>query len=350
MLQAGYAKEPFDLKLFVLRCMSKLQWIILCAAMGALIIGGIYYVKNVTFGGRIPYVITQKLDVDYAKDPDTGSDYSYYVAYTWEDWIKSDVFMEGFLEKLPEQMTKEEVSGYYEMTLPADVRHPYLTVKHPDRDMASALADALRNRLFRFAEEQKEIDTIDVIDTTGPAPEIRDIRTLRAVILGAVLGTFFALFATAFQMVLEEGIFLPETFTYRYQVPVIGYIDENGTCSAEVSAAAAYLFRDKQRIGITAVEPELDLTEGKSLFGEEQAVCVPSVLQVPEAFAYLRECDANLLLVSAGIGNGKAIESVLYMCKMHDVEITAVLLVGADSRLIRRYRLNLSGKKGGGAA
>ena len=60
-----YAKEPFDLKLFVLHGLKMVKWILLSAFIGALCIGGGYYLKNVTFGGQIPYVITRKLDVDY---------------------------------------------------------------------------------------------------------------------------------------------------------------------------------------------------------------------------------------------------------------------------------------------
>ena len=73
--------------------------------------------------------------------------------------------------------------------------------------------------------------------------------------------------------------------------------------------------------------------------------CLPSALQVPEVLNYLRENEGNLLLVKAGCGNGKAIASVLYLCKMHDVKITAALLVDADRSLIERYRFDLRSKK-----
>ena len=338
MWQCKYAKEPFDLKLFVLRCIQKWKCILFACLLGAVCIGGIYYLKNVTFGGRIPYMVTQKLDVEYAKDPETQAVYSYYVAYTWNDWLQSDVFMEGLVKKLPEGMTQEEVVQYYEMTLPADVRNPYLIVKHPDRETAQQLATILREELDVFAQKQKEIATIDVIDMIGPALEVRDIRTLRAVMLGAVLGTFFALFGLAFQLILDEGIYVPETVTYRYQIPAVGYIDREGQACAGVKESIAYLFDDKSKVGITAVEPQLDLTAVQRFFREEQAVCIPSVLQVPESLALLREKEGNLLLVQAGIGNGKAIEAVLHLCSIHDVPVTAVLLVDADGKLVKRYR------------
>jgi len=240
----------------------------------------------------------------------------------------------------------EEFQQYYEMTLPSDVRNPYLVITHPDKGTAERLSAVLLAGLKAFAEKQKEIETITVIDTDGPMLQVRDIRTFRAVVLGAVIGTFFALFALAFHLILEESIYLPETFFYRYGVPVAGYVDEEGNYSGETKASIEYLFAGMERIGITAVEPELDLTKGQALFENDRAVCLPSVLQIPQSVEYLREKEGNLLLIKAGNGNGKAIESVLYLCENHDVKITAALLMKADRRLIGRYRFGLHQKKG----
>ena len=345
MWQNGYAKEPFDLKLFVLHGLKMVKWVILSALIGAVCIGGGYYLKKVTFGGHIPYVITNKLDVEYALNPETGLEYSYYVAYTWNDWIKSDVFFdETFAGSVP-GMDREEMMRSYTMTLPADVRNPYLEVRHQDKEIAAALEKAVIARLMTFIDEQKEIATIEVIDTSEPKLEIRDIRTLRAVVLGAVLGTFFALFALAFQMILGEGVLVPEVFTYRYQIPVAGYFDRDGGASKGLTESLKYLFRDAKKVGVTAVEPDLDLTMVKALLEEKEIICLPSVLQVPESLEHLRNMEQNLLLVRSDSGNGKAIESVLYLYKMHDVKIDGVVLMDVDASLISRYRFKLFGNK-----
>ena len=346
MWQGRFAKEPFDLKLFVLRCIDNVKWIFFGALASAICIGGIYYLSNVTFGGSIPYQITHKLDVTYAKDPDTGLEYSYYVAYTWNDWIKSDKFLSEHLEGNTLTMEAGVFQQHYEMTLPSDVRNPYLVITHPDKGTAEQLSVVLLAGLEAFAGEQQEIETITVIDTDGPVLQVRDIRTFRAVVLGAVIGTFFALFALAFQVILEESIYLPETFSYRYGIPVAGYLDQEGNYSEEIKVGIEYLFAGMDKVGITAVEPELDLTKGQVLFENDRAVCLPSVLQIPQSVEYLREKEGNLLLVKAGNGNGKAIESVLYLCEIHNVKITAALLADADRRLIGRYRFGLHRKKG----
>ena len=345
MWQSRYAKEPFDLKLFVLHGLKMVKWVILSALIGAVCIGGGYYLKKVTFGGHIPYVITNKLDVEYALNPETGLEYSYYVAYTWNDWIKSDVFFDDTLNGSVPGMGREEMLQFYTMTLPADVRNPYLVIRHPDKETAVALEKAITARLMTFAREQKEIEAIEVIDTSEPELEIRDIRTFRAVVLGAVLGTFFALFTLAFQLILGEGVLVPEVFTYRYQIPAAGYVDREGNASKELIPSLRYIFRDVRSVGITAVEADLDLTVAKNWFEGKEAVCLPSPMQVPDSLEHLRKMELNLLLLRADSGNGKAIESVLYLCKMHDVKIGGVVLMDADASLINRYRFKLFGNR-----
>lgn len=345
MWQCQYAKEPFDLKLYVLRIVKNIKWIFMGMLLGALCIGGIYYLVNVTFGGKLPYVVTQKLYVEYAQDPNDQDSYSYFSAYTWNDWVKSDLLVQPVLEKLSADMTKEELTDCLEVTLPSDLRVPYLLITHEDADVAAQIAECMEAQLAVFAGEQKEIESVAVIDTIGPEPEVRDIRTFRAVILGAVVGTFFALFAVAFRLILDEAVFLPETFTFRYQIPAVGYLDEDGAASADVEQGIKYLFRDQKKIGISAVEPEIDLQCAAGFFEGKKAVLIPSPLQVPESLPLLRENDGNLLLVQAGCGNGKAIEAVLHLCGVHDVPVTAVLLVDAERGLIERYRFNIGGKR-----
>ena len=50
MLDAYYGKEPFDLRLTALRLLRNLNKILLWTAVGTLLFGGGYYVKNVLFG------------------------------------------------------------------------------------------------------------------------------------------------------------------------------------------------------------------------------------------------------------------------------------------------------------
>lgn len=317
MWQCAYAKEPFDLRLFVLRSIRKWKWILLGTLAGMLLIGGGYYIKNVTLGGKIPYVVTNKFYIEYAVDPEDGNRFSYFEAYTLADWMKSDLLVPGMLEKLSAEMSAEEFISYYTVTLPADLRVPYFTVTHPDKEMAAEISTILAETLIEFGENQMEIESVQWMDMAGPELQFQDIRTARAIVLGAVAGFFVSLFGIAFIGIVDEKIYVPETFVYRYDIPMLGYVDGEGYVSAEVAENLKRLFGEMHEIG------EINADDAQALTGASET---------------LRAMDGNLLLVPAGKVSGKTIEFLLNQCKTQDITITAALLVDADEDLINQYR------------
>ena len=317
MWQCAYAKEPFDLRLFVLQSIRRWKWILLGVIAGIILIGGGYYLKNVTFGGKIPYEVTNKFYIEYAVDPETGDRYSYFEAYTWEDWMKSDTLVPQMLEKLSVEMSAEEFVTYYEATLPADLRIPYFTVTHPDKDMALEISTILAETMKKFGESQLQIDCVEWMDMVGPELQFRDIRTVRAIVLGAIVGFFVALFGMAFVGIVDEKIYVPETFVYRYDIPMLGYVDEEGCVSPEVAENLTRFFGELHEIG------EINAADAEAL---------------TDAAETLRAMDGNLLLVPAGEVHGKTIEFLLNQCKAQSITITAALLVNADGSLINQYR------------
>ncbi len=323
MWQCAYAKEPFDLRLFVLRSIRNWKWILLGILAGVILIGGGYYLKNITLGGKIPYEVTNKFYIEYAVDPSSGNRYSYFEGYTWDDWMKSDMVVPGMLAKLSVDMAAEEFVTYYEASLPADLRIPYLVVTHPDEAIAAEISELLANAMISFGEEQLQIESVEWMDMVGPRLQFRDIRVARAMILGAVVGFAVSLFAIAFLGIVDEKIYVPETFVYRYDIPMLGYVDSEGEVSPEVEANLARLFGDMHEIG------EINAADAEAL---------------AESYETLSAMDGNLLLVPAGEVTGKNIEYLLNQCKMQNVTITAALLVDADSRLINEYRFGRIGE------
>ena len=77
MREWPYAKEPFDTKLFVLRFMKKIQWVLLGILIGAFLIGGGYYLKKVVFGGPTEYEITTTYYIEYVHRDDKGNIFNY---------------------------------------------------------------------------------------------------------------------------------------------------------------------------------------------------------------------------------------------------------------------------------
>lgn len=317
MWQCSYAKEPFDTRLFVLRCIKKWKMVLLGILFGAVFVGGGYYVKNVMLAGKVPYTVTNKLYVEYAADPVSGVPYSYFEAYTFNDWMKSDVYVPEMLNKLSVAMTKEEFVSCYQFSMVADLRIPYFTVTHLEPEVALEIADLVTEALQKLAAEQREVQEITRIDVVGPVHEFRDIRTARAIVLGAVLGAFVAMVFIGIVLVVDEKIYVPETFTKRYGVPMVGYVCADGEVSFDVAANLEYLFRDCKEIG------EIDAANAQA---------------ISDAVQTLRAMDGNLLLIHAGDTVGKTVENILDLCNKQEIKVTAAILVDADDALIARYR------------
>ena len=267
--------------------------------------------------GKSPYTVTNKLYVEYAVDPSSGIPYSYFEAYTFNDWMKSDVYVPDMIDKLSVAMTEEEFVSCYQFSMVADLRIPYFTVTHLEPEVALEIADLVTESLQKLAVEQREVEEITRIDVEGPELQFRDIRTVRAIVLGAVIGGFIATVSIGIVLVVDEKIYVPETFTKRYGIPMVGYVCAGGEVSCDVAANLEYLFRECKEIG------EIDAA---------------NALAISDAVKTLRAMDGNLLVIHAGDTVGKTVENILDLCNKQEIKVTAAILVDADDAFISGYR------------
>ena len=76
MWECNFAGERMDYKLFWLRFVKKIWLILATAVLGALLIGGSYYLVNITFGEEPSYKVVSQLYLDYAEDG-SGTPYEF---------------------------------------------------------------------------------------------------------------------------------------------------------------------------------------------------------------------------------------------------------------------------------
>ena len=324
-----YAKEPFDTKLFVLLFVKKIGWILLVAFLGALLVGGGYYLKKVTFGGPKQYDITTTYYIDYAhQNPENGELQDYVNDATWKSWVSSDWFVDKAWQFVQEtgfdmgkyQIQKEDLKVFFGADLPSDIRIPTSTVTTPYMEVTVALNEALQKTFFAFEEDHDEMSAIKIIDETEVTVARRDVRLVKAIMLGFVLGALAASFAVACTIIWDDTIILPETFTYRYGVPMAGYRSKGEQeWDACTEVKLQHLVKDKE----TVIMPIENLSK--------------------HDYDKLCKAEAVILVVQAGKDHGKAIEYVLHELKVLNCPIMAALLTGVDEKLIRMYRF---GRKG----
>lgn len=383
MWECNYGKEPLDMRLLVLRFLRKSPLILLAALLGAVCIGGPYFLRKVTFGPAKEYEAVTDFYIDYAVQ-ESGEEYTYFNQTTWTQLITDDVFTDKILTHMSgTRPSKQELRGYLYATMLSDTRIVTTTVTTNDPELTMKIEKALLRAMEDFGREQKEIAGVRILQEPAEASlVIADVRTFRACMLGAVIFVFVTVFYLLIYFVLDEGIYIPATFERRYGVPMLGTIH-----SGELPVLAEKLLSDggdlcepvlvtvddkvrPEQVRVALAESGIKASEDKNLNQilcklvggriSETGGCVkPGEESENQIEISAKECGENekrtevltnecfealknkklLLVVKAGAHNGKRIEKFLDFCRKCDLDAAAALLWEADERLIRAYEM-----------
>lgn len=228
MWECKYGREPLDTRLCFLRLVRKAWLVLVMAAAGALLFGGIYFIKTVVYAPAREYKAEAEFYVEYQNAVTQEQQYTFYNKETWESLIHTDVFMDEIMtqlalqtESLDSEMTREEVQNAVFATLLTDVRIVHVTVTTNSSLQTMALIHSLEPAFEKFGQQQREIDKIRAILIPQEAAFTPiDNRTGRACILGAVVFTCLTLFFLYLYVVLDTSVYLPVEFERRFGIPM----------------------------------------------------------------------------------------------------------------------------------
>lgn len=364
MWRGYYGKEPFDLRLTVLRMLYRLPVIAGATLLGTLLFGGGYYVKNVLLRGERQYAASSVYRVEYAveEEKDVGS--VYINQMSWNTYIRTELFLNAVQSHLTDagmsenkvELSNQELAESLEAFLASDLRMPSTTVTTGNAEKSVRIAKAVEAAMTQeFAEEIREIISVEVIDPSDTAIEvIPDVRAGRAFGLSAVLSCFFTVVILLLKETGDDSIWLPASLWKRYGLRTLGTIE-----SKELDQNIRYFFEERPsresalhereaqkgetpggKVAVCAVQRQVDskeVAEKLRPLKSKMWLPVPSPLLCPEVCETLREADGILLAVRAGRHAGKQVERVLEYLAQQDCEVTAAILWDADERLLRRY-------------
>ena len=344
MRELNFAKEPFDSKLFILRFWKKIWMVVASMVVGLVLIGGGNYLVKVVNGGPTQYEITSSYYVDYYMDPETGAIHNYLNEATWESIITMDWFTDRIWKHALELGMVPENHDVQQTDLPeiltadllTDVHIPCSMVVTESPDLTEILNKAVQLTFMDLGEQQPEILGVRVLDETPVQEKDRDDRTFRACILGAVMGGFVACVGISLWLISDDSIYVPETFSYRYGIPMLGVLYRGkNELSEELLVNLRYVFREKKTVAVYAVNskneiPACDWPEGYKLIEETG---------LEACYNKLRQADAVLLLVEAGAGDGKEIEHYLHELAIQEIAVQGAVLFHGDAKLLKWYRM-----------
>lgn len=334
-----WGKEPFDLRLTVLRFLRCLPVLLAVTLAGTLLGGGFYYVKNIVLRPEKTWSAQATYYVEYA-DENWAVDGTYINYMTWNTWITSQEFT-GFLQKyLENTMEGAALSEMLEASVPSDHRVPVIKVTSRDAAEAERVLEAVNQALVQdFPEGVVEVSAIRVTDVQPAKEDLLDVRPVRAFVLAAVLSAFFTVVIFLLRETLLENIWLPVTLSRRYGLKQPGIL---GTAMAQENLK--YFFAGKKRVAVCPVSENMDpggiveeLKQQNCWEEEQELTGLPCPALAPEAAEQLRRADGVLLVVPAGEKDAKQLEAVLDFLGQQDVVVTAAILWEPDMFLVKNY-------------
>ncbi len=351
MWEGSYGREPFDLRLTVLRLAACLDKVLVFTLAGTLLFGGWYYVKNVLLRPETMYGVTSVYRVDYVVEEEKDVGVVYINEMSWNTYLHSEEFLAAVMGHMEanagsvdggwtDSITAEQVSDSLTAYLASDLRVPSTTVITDNEAASLFMARAVEQAMTEeFAEGIREISDIRVIDAPETAEEvIPDVRPGRAFALSAVLSCFFTVVILLLKETGDDNIWLPATIRMRYGVRAVGTLESPG-----LSENLRHIFEGKQKVAVCGIQAETDpaaiLAALRERCGEglEGWYAVPSPIVCPESGRVLREAEGILLAVQAGAHAGKQTEYCLEYLKEQDCEVTAAVLWNADEKLLQAY-------------
>lgn len=377
MLQGSYGKEPFDLRLTVLRLLRQIHIVVIVTVLGVAVFGGGYYVKKVLLGGEKQYEITSVYHLEYDVEVEAEVTTVHINYATWNTYLQSDLFLDALLAHLESnntmsdgsklKLTKAELGPMLEAFVQTDLRMPSVAVTTNDPEKSTLISKAVEAAMVQEMDENiREVTDIQLIDSGVAEEVIPDVRTGRALILSAILSFFFVVLYLLLKETWEDGIYLPSSILKRYGVKCVGGIalgaalpdteksvaetekPETKTTwtTKEMGENLAYFFGGKSKVALCPVSedinPEVLLKKLQELHPEtvgKEWFATPAPLLCPEICSELRGADGILLAVNSGGNVGKQFERVLEFFGQQDCEVTAVILTDVDAALLKCYYL-----------
>ena len=339
MWECNYGSEPIDMKLLVLRFVKKIWIVVLAAVLGALLIGGPYYRRKVTFGPAKEYQAVTDFYIDYAL-LETGEQHTYFNQTTWTQLIGDDVFTDKILGYLQDSnITKETLRESLYATMLSDTRIVTTTVTTNNPELTMKINDALLLAMDDFGQEQKEIAGVRILQQPAEAELVKaDVRTFRACMLGTVIFVFVTLLWMLCSFILDDSIYVPIMFERRYHLPMLGTVN-----SKEMPALFKKLCPENS--SLLVMDEGVDAEKVVAAVAEKTG-CTLNTVSIDGLLHDIDDMDTDaavektaemILVVKAGNHNGKAIEKTLSICKKCEIDVKAALLWDADELLIKRY-------------
>lgn len=328
MWECSYSREPINYRLLWLRLIQRLWLLPLGALVGAVLVGGVYYVSRMYLGQGRTYEAKTIYYLDFAEDT-AGATYDCLNHYTWSEVIQMDQIAGRSLELLEGKLTREQYEEYVTATIESDVRYMYTRCTTTSPELSLEIDKALQQAVLEFGQSQKEFQEIRVTQAADEAVDVSNIRTLNAVLLGAGIGVFAAVLGWLLKVIGDTSVYLPVSLENRYHGKCLG-----APSMEEFGYNVETLVPSEKKKYLMSGDRSYTLQELPE--GMKEYQLVPNVILQPDTASQMKD-GVVVVYVKAGAQNGKQVERTLEQLSRQEIVVAATMLVEEDSFLIKRY-------------
>ena len=333
-----YGDEPVNGRLFLLRFIKKIPLIIGCGVIGAALVCACH----LTYRLSSEYKFQAEADLYLEYIPEAGSNALLYInEYTWKQLSGDSAIVDEIL-KADSSLDETTVRDSFIATLKSDVKVVTLQVTNPDPDMCTKILNAAVIGVTEFAESLPEIISVrDLGGASEPALIPPDVRAVRSIILGAIIGIFVSSLSVMVWIISDDRIILPETIEKRYHLPSAGCIDAKNInetledlAGEDGFIAASTLPVDRFNTVIDKLLAAGTMVEGKtiSLSDTERPGLIDEIKNAEHPIVYIFSSKEHV---------GGDERALSFLSKL-DKEPICGVLTDTDNTLIKTYYL---GKK-----
>ena len=328
-----YGDEPVSERLFLLLFLKKIYAVIISAVVGAVIVCGIHVAYRNSLEKK--YMAETDIHLEYISDAALNL-YIYYNEETWKQLSGDSGMIEAIISADP-SLDEQIVRDSFLADLKADVKVLTLQVTTPDPALTDRIMQAAVQGLPSYIETFSEIEAVSVIGVSAETHLVpADVRPVRALILGAILGLFISCVTVSCRILGNDRIILPETIEKRYHIPAAGTLT-----SANIGEVLSDLAGDDGFV-LTSALPETILSETVKSLKEAGAGVCDKVLTLDDTeekglSAKVTENDKPLVYVFSSKTDVKADERALSFLSKYDKEPMCAILIDSDDALIRNY-------------
>lgn len=336
-MKAAYGKEPFDLKLTLLRLMRQALPMCLWMVAGIVVLFGSYCLKSYVFH-TTTYSGKSTFRVEYS-DENWSANLTYINYATWNTYIKSEEFQNLLLKYMDDELRSlpaEERKNAYTATVETEIRLVEVISNCKEKGKAEKFAKAIEEAMpAEFPGFCSDVSKMRVIDSARVAETYQDVRPLRAFILSVVVSVVFVFLIFVIKELGCDDIHLPGIFTTRFGIKSLG-----ADCDLAFASNAIALFPEKN-VAILPVSENGDVAKlkvdlEKALGEDANVVTYPTPVLSPEALNELKNAKI-LLAVPYEKGNSGKLQYVLELLAMRELEPMAAVLTDADAWLLNMY-------------